>query len=153
MTELERLPTSLMLQDEGTPVLEPHEVKFVQSLLDRYSENGGLIDICADHEGFMTIVRKHYVARPATDHAGLKSLIATFAPATQQKWEAIHEALKDAGYTIAALSTPSPLLVEVKEALQDLTDQLWHLAKDPENNPFVKQGKDALAKLEQAGGD
>lgn len=37
----------------------PEEIEFLQCLLDRYSENGGAIDLSMDHPAFMRIVRKH----------------------------------------------------------------------------------------------
>lgn len=37
---------------------------------------------------------------------------------------------------------------KIRAALEDLTDQLAIMAKDPASNPFVKQGKEALALLD-----
>lgn len=37
----------------------PAEIEFIQSLYDRYSENGGVIDLTADGPAFMAIVHKH----------------------------------------------------------------------------------------------
>jgi hypothetical protein len=39
----------------------PAEIEFLQCLLDRYSEGGGIIDLGSDHPAFMVIVRR-YVA-------------------------------------------------------------------------------------------
>lgn len=41
------------------------EIKFLQKLMDRYSEDGGIIDLGLDHAAFMSIVRRHYVSREA----------------------------------------------------------------------------------------
>lgn len=38
------------------------EVAFMQALLDRYSENGGIVDLTADAPAFLAIVRKHAAA-------------------------------------------------------------------------------------------
>lgn len=33
---------------------------------------------------------------------------------------------------------------KLREALRECRDQLWHLAKDPASNPWIKQADDAL---------
>lgn len=45
------------------------EIQFIHSLLDRYSEDGGIIDLGNDHQAFMRIVRKHYDGLPAKNDA------------------------------------------------------------------------------------
>ena len=43
----------------------PQEVEFLQRLLDRYSENGGIIDLLNDHQAFMRIVRRCFRSKIA----------------------------------------------------------------------------------------
>lgn len=101
-------------------------------------------------------------ARPSPDHAGLVGLLeemaGDFDTGQDKDWEDGDwmEAAKLLRRAAAALLTPldrETFLRECVEALRELTNQLWLLSKDPENNPWVKQGQEALAKLEQAGGE
>lgn len=48
----------------------PAQIEFLQQLLDRYSENGGIIDLMDDHPAFMKIVMRNV---PALSQACLKA--------------------------------------------------------------------------------
>jgi hypothetical protein len=76
---------------------KPAEIKFLQCLLGRYSEGGGIIDLGNDHQAFMSIVRKHAVALaslPTTDPA--KPVEALGAPVSEERVEAVAEKITDA---------------------------------------------------------
>ena len=51
---------------------------------------------------------------------------------------------------LRALSALSGLEV-ARVAMENAREQLWHLAKDKENNPWVKELESALSQLEAAG--
>ena len=48
-----------------TVVIEPtaHEIEFMQCLFDRYSEDGGVVDLASDWKAFLTIINKHWIPR------------------------------------------------------------------------------------------
>lgn len=53
----------MTLREELDEQPTSHEIEFMQCLFDRYSEDGGVVDIGRDGRAFLSIVRKHWVPR------------------------------------------------------------------------------------------
>lgn len=56
------MPANNPKQPEVTQGYTPAEIEFLQKLMDRYSEGGGIIDLAEDHRAFMGVVRAYRIA-------------------------------------------------------------------------------------------
>lgn len=87
---------------------EPDEIEFMQTLLDRYSEDGGMIRLVADHAAFMKIVRQYRLQSIAALEEQITGLIhdveryikagseeAARAAALEEEIKRLREALRD----------------------------------------------------------
>lgn len=71
---------------------------------------------------------------------------AAFVPVERYNhFATLAEARYHAGREATARAEAAEARVKaLEEALRECRDQLWHLAKDPASNPWIKQADDAL---------
>ena len=63
-----------------------------------------------------------------------------------RKWSPITEAADE-------IATLRDRVAALEGALGEAAEQLWHLAKDPDTNPLVKELTSILSRAQQGGGD